>query len=67
MQCHDMLIVQCVSISEGLAESDEISEEFFKKSHGGEGGGCGEIANCLCCTRSISTLIAQFIGCVFYR
>ncbi|KAG2564016.1 hypothetical protein PVAP13_8KG343302 [Panicum virgatum] len=31
MQCHDMLIVQCVSISEGLAESDEISEEFFKK------------------------------------
>ena len=53
MQCHDMLIVQCVSISEGLAESDEISEEFFKKSHGGEGGGCGEIANCLCCTRII--------------
>lgn len=31
MQCHDMLIVQCVSISEGLTESDEISEEFFKK------------------------------------
>lgn len=31
MQCHDMLIVQCVSLSEGLTESDEISEEFFKK------------------------------------
>ena len=30
MQCHDMLLVQSVNVSEGLT-SDNVTEDFFKQ------------------------------------
>lgn len=55
MQCEDVfLLVQSSAVSEDDLASEEITHErLVQEAHGGEGAGCGDLANCLRRIRSL--------------